>query len=422
MIKVLAAIVVPPHMSVSGGARAAELLSSALTSSCDVTVASMMGGDGLLASPQDRLPKRVEVKCWLPPLVPWSKLHGRYSTLFYRSNLPRIIRDGDFDIVHIHNPLPALEMERVARACMAKKISYVVSTHGFNEVANGGSVYGFGTLQRLAWQQLVVAPVSRVVANADGMFALSQADFDIVRNMGFAGEELSVVTNGVVVPDPITPDDAAAKLGSLGIPTASESAVPTFMFLGNHTPNKGLPVLLEAFDGLEDPFLLIVGGEKRPDVDYDRYTRNRAPQQKIVITGRLSDDEVAAAFARTDLFVFPTLADTFPLVVLEAMASATPVLATRVGGIPHQIDNATGELVEPGDVVGLRKAVEGLMRQPDKLAEMGRAAYQRASQEFSWAKAANDALRAYQRILSEEPSRRTDQQLSNVHQGLQASN
>ncbi len=94
-----------------------------------------------------------------------------------------------------------MEMERVARACSTAGVPYVVSTHGFNEVANGGEVYGFGGAKRLAWKTLVEGPVGRVVAHASGIFALSPADFDIVRAMGFAGEELSVVSNGVPIPE-----------------------------------------------------------------------------------------------------------------------------------------------------------------------------------------------------------------------------
>ena len=338
MMKVLAAIVVPPHMSVSGGARAAELLSSAVADRCDITVASMMNGEGLSTKAGGRLPARVPVRNWLPPLVPWSNFSNRYSTLFYRSDLPAIVRNGKFDLVHIHNPMPALEMQRVARACIAAGLPYVVSTHGFNEVANGGQVYGFGGLQRLVWKTLVAAPVARVVAHASGIFALSPADFDIVRTMGFAGSELTVVPNGVPIPDLSPRPGDAAILTRLGISTARDSRRITCMFLGNHTPNKGLPFLLEAFAGLERPYLLIVGGEKRPDINYDQYIRGTRPDQQIIITGRLSEDELRAALARTDLFVFPTLADTFPLVVLEAMAHGVPVIASRVGRHPSSAE------------------------------------------------------------------------------------
>ena len=411
MMKVLATIVVPPHMSVSGGARAAELLSASLAEHCDITVASMMNGEGLPAKDGGRVPARIKVRSWLPPLVPWSKFSNRYSTLFYRSDLPKIVREGKFDLVHIHNPMPALEMECVARACAAVGAPYVVSTHGFNEVANGEEIYGFGGLKRLAWKTLVAAPVARVVARADAIFALSPADFGIVREMGFAGPELKVVTNGVPIPDLAPSQGNAAILDRLGISPAKDAGQITCMFLGNHTPNKGLPILLKAFAALERPYLLIVGGERRPDIDYDQYLHGNRPGQRIVITGRLSDEDIRAALIRTDLFIFPTLADTFPLVVLEAMAHGVPVLASRVGGIPHQLTEDCGVLVEPGDVSALRSAVDTLAEQPDRLAAMGRNARLRAATQFTWRQAARNAFDAYRRIL---------QQRSVTHSGRSA--
>lgn len=398
MIKVLAAIVVPPHLSVSGAARAGELLSGALADKCDISVANMMNEGGLVPEFRNPAVRHIPVRSWLPPLVPWSRLSNRYSTLFYRSNLPDIVHDGDYDIVHIHNPMPALEMSRVARACLARGIPYVVSTHGFNEIARGGSVYGFNLPRRLAWNTLVHTPVARVVERASGIFALSPADFDIVRGMGYSGAELSVVSNGVSIPAPSAPGSSSI-LERFGIEAARNPEQITCMFLANHTPNKGLPVLLEAFAGMTRPYLLIVGGETRSDIDYESYVKRCQPGQKIVITGRLEDNEVAAALGRSDLFVFPTLADTFPLVVLEAMAHGLPVLASRVGGIPYQVDQDCGMLVEPGDVTALREAVVVLAEHPDRLAAMGHHARQHAAAQFTWAKAADDALAGYRRIL-----------------------
>ncbi len=278
----------------------------------------------------------------------------------------------------------------------------MVSTHGFNEVANGGAVYGFDGTRRFVWQRLVETPVRRVVAGASGIFALSPADFEIVREMGYTGSDLSIVTNGV--PTPQVHDDTcdAAALGELGIPQARASGEITAMFLANHTPNKGLPILLEAFCGLDRPFLLIIGGEKRPEIDYDRYLRALKPGQQIVVTGRLSDAAVHAIFRRSDLFVFPTLADTFPLAVLEAMAHGVPVVASRVGGIPYQITDDCGVVVEPRDVAGLRAVINRLAQDPQLVAQMGRAARQRAQDTFTWTKAAEAALKGYRSVLARQ--------------------
>jgi starch synthase len=392
-IRVLAVVVVPPHLSVSGGARAAEQLSAALVPHCSITVASMLNGgrgDNETPSATARLP----VRSWLPPPVPWSRLPNRYSTLFYRSDLPSLIAAEDYDLVHIHNPMPALEMARVARACLARGKPYVVSTHGFNEVANGADIYGFDLMRRQIWRRLVVAPVRSVVRHAATIFVLSPADVPVVRAMGFSGE-LITVCNGVPPPLPADPDTDRAALDRLGIPVERVAGQITCMFLANHTPNKGLPVLLSAFAHLDIPYLLIVGGETRPSVDYDRASATCRPGQRIIITGRLADPEVRALFRRSDLFIFPTLADTFPLVVLEAMSHGLPVLASQVGGIPYQIDECCGVLVRSGCPKTLAEAVEALSATPERLAAMGQYARARARSEFTWEHAAAQALAGY---------------------------
>ncbi|ODT55127.1 MAG: glycosyl transferase family 1 [Methylobacterium sp. SCN 67-24] len=396
MMKVLAAIVAPPHLSVSGAGRAAEQLSAALSRHCDITVASMMGAQ-LREADAGGL-RRAPVKVGLPQPLPWNRVPNRYRTLFYRSDIPEMLRTGGFDLVHLHNPMPALEMARIARACRAAGVPYVVSTHGFNEIANGTRIYGFGPLRRLAWRTLVTGPVQQTVRGAAAVLGLSPADREIVAAMGLAGS-FALVPNGVPLPGPADSGEDTAIWHRLGVPARRPGEL-TAMFLANHTPNKGLPILLEAFSGLNCPYTLIVGGETRPEIDYSLANRKRRSDQRIIVTGRVSDREVEALFRRSDLFVFPTLADTFPLVVLEAMSHGLPVLASRVGGIPHQLDQGSGRLVEPGDVGGLRETISALAAQPERLRSMGQQAKARVARHFTWDNAAERAFAEYEKALA----------------------
>lgn len=405
MIKVLAAIVAPPHLTVSGGAKAGEMLSAALASSCDMTVASMMGAPGELEGVNGAgEPTRVSVQSHLPRIFRAAPMLSRYRALFYRSSIPQIIQRGGYDLVHLHNPMPALEMAHIADVCVDAGIPYVVSTHGFNEVANGGAIYGFDPLRRAMWKRLVENPVSRVARHAAAVFALSPADFDIVRKMGFRGP-IQLVPNGVATPPASDPKTDEAALARLGVPAAGIAGQKTFMFLANHTPNKGLPILFAAFAAMKQPYLLIVGGEKRDGVDYDGAMRACGAQQSIIVTGRLQNSDVAALFRRSDLFVFPTLADTFPLVVLEAMSHGLPVVASSVGGIPYQLSEECGVLTPPGDAGALATALEGLARNPDAMAAIGRNARVRVAREFTWESAAAQALAGYERVLSPRRAR-----------------
>ena len=271
MMKVLAAIVVPPHMSVSGGARAAELLSSALADHCDMTVASMMNGEG---------PARQRPAAGCPPASRCKagcrrSCRGRNSpTATARCSIartcPAIVRKGEFDLVHIHNPMPAHGDGARRARLFAAGVPYVVSTHGFNEVANGGEVYGFGGAKRLAWKTLVAGPVAASSLQADGIFALSPADFDIVRAMGFAGSELSVVTNGVPIPELDAPARRCRDTGpARHAPAAKAPGRSPACSSAITRRTRACRSCWTRSPGLERPYLLIVGGEKRPDIDYD---------------------------------------------------------------------------------------------------------------------------------------------------------
>ncbi len=94
-------------------------------------------------------------------------------------------------------------------------------------------------------------------------------------------------------------------------------------------------------------------------------------------------DEVAKRLRGVDLYVHATKADNHPLAVLEALASGVPVVASRVGGIPEQLTEETGVLVEPGDPQSLAAAISGLLDDPDRRARMGSAAAADARARFS---------------------------------------
>ncbi|MEJ1978046.1 MAG: glycosyltransferase family 4 protein [Acetobacteraceae bacterium] len=241
-------------------------------------------------------------------------------------------------------------------------------------------------------------PVARAVQGAAAIFALSPADIDIVRGFGFEGQ-IVIVPNGVDMPVPPDIADDRTVWDRLGILPPEECPGITCMFLGNHTPNKGVPVLLDAFAQLECPYQLIVAGERRAEIDYQRGRNATRPDQRIVVTGRLTDPEVSALLRRSDLFVFPTLADTFPLVVLEAMAHGCPVLASQVGGIPYQLDRGCGALVPPGDPAVLRDAVTRMAKDRPQLRMMGARAAIRVQADYTWRAAADRAYQGYTQIL-----------------------
>ncbi len=396
-MKVLAAIVLAPHWLVAGGPNAALRLSHALSKICDIDLARMAAAD---ATQRCGALTIFDQRC-SNPLAPLRfALPQNLFMLFYRARIPELIRHGQYDLVHIHNPLPALEMKRIAQACLQTNVPYVVSTHGLVELSSRGTALDLGRIERIAWRLLVDAPFRYVLHHAAAIMALSPADVPILTALGCRPERIGIVPNGVHVPaEARAARDIERVCSKFGLPFPKPPGVPVCMFLANHTKNKGVSVLLEAFATYTGPFRLIVAGSQRPHIDYDKYAREAKPQQGLNFPGFVSDDEVSVLLDYADLFIFPTLSDTFPLVVLEAMAHGLPVLSTRVGGIPYQVPESCGALVEAGNPRALIAGFERLTRDMGHLAAMGRAAKAHVARNFSWATAADAALAVYQAIV-----------------------
>jgi glycosyltransferase involved in cell wall biosynthesis len=126
----------------------------------------------------------------------------------------------------------------------------------------------------------------------------------------------------------------------------------------------------------------------------------------MIFTGFISNEELRALYQSTDLFVFPTRADTLPLVVLEAMASSRAVVSTRVGGIPFQVTSDTGILVDPNDPAALAGALDSLCARPNVRSEMGAAARLRVLDLFNWSNSARRAVEIYQEVIDERLMRK----------------
>lgn len=377
-MKILSAIVIPPHLSASGAVNAAMAMSQALRSYVTIDVA-MMG-----TTTQRTMQNGLRVferkgRNWLGWTKGW--LPNKFRTLFYRSDIDRMV-DG-YDLVHIHNPIPALEMERIAKACLRRRIPYVVTTHGFVEVYDIGSAYGLGRLEALAGKWLVRRPVDRVVSRADHLCCLAPQDRQILVDHGVPLAKTSIIPNGVAphLFEPPSEAECDMVLRKFGLPI--DKPHPVCFFLANHTRNKGLDILCDAFLGSKRPYLLIVGGKKR-DYDYEGIAKKTLAQQKMVFTDALSDLEIRVMHHYSDLFVFPSRADTLPLVILEAMAAGKAVLSTQVGGIPFQIDASCGVLVPPENPIAFREAMEKLLADPEQLRTLGQAGREKARNLFCW--------------------------------------
>lgn len=178
------------------------------------------------------------------------------------------------------------------------------------------------------------APVElakRVLVRAyDGFFVPGQASFDYVRSFGVGADRIAIAPNAV---------DASVFDG----PREPSDGTMRFLYVGRLDPEKGLDVLLRAFEEVPGELVLVGSGTAEAEL------RARAGD-RVRFTGSLPRDEVAAWYRRADAFVLPSRSEPWGMVLNEAATAGLPLVATEGVG-------AARELVEHG-VNGFRVPAE----------------------------------------------------------------
>jgi glycosyltransferase involved in cell wall biosynthesis len=163
------------------------------------------------------------------------------------------------------------------------------------------------------------------------------------------------------------------------------------------TPRKGIDLLVSACARLSVPTRLHIFGDGEMRGPLEEQARRVGVD--TTFHGWVSD--VRDHLESLDLFVLPSRGENFPIAILEAMAAALPVVATRVGGIPELVvDGVTGVLVEPEDVDALRGALDALATDPVRRATLGRQGAMRIERAFDSAMAGPTMLRLYRRLCA----------------------
>lgn len=194
-----------------------------------------------------------------------------------------------------------------------------------------------------------------------------------------------------------------------------DSTVPRHgvLFVGRITPHKGVDRLIEA---LPAGAQLIVAGSTGhdalfPEREYPNLLQMLARDREVRFMGPVPDDELPSLYRQAAVLALPSVhqtcygrrvqvAELLGLVVLEAMASGTPVVCSRLGGLPEVVQHGlTGFLVEPGNVAELRERLAELLGDSALAARLGRNARELVLERFTWRACADRCLEAYAELL-----------------------
>lgn len=220
----------------------------------------------------------------------------------------------------------------------------------------------------------------RLLRRAAAVVAVSAATRDALLASGVPADRVHLVENAVDVA--AVAADAAAGRAELRAAWGLASADLAVVALGRFSPEKGHPVLLDAFRAVADAVpsaRLVLVGDGVLEADLRRAAA-ALPEGRVVFAGWRTDP--ARCLGAADVFVLPSHREGLPLAVLEAMAAGVPVCATRVGGVPDALDGACGDLVPPGDPAALAAALVGLLRDPARRARLAAAASARVRDRY----------------------------------------
>jgi len=161
---------------------------------------------------------------------------------------------------------------------------------------------------------------------------------------------------------------------------------------------KDYPTLRGALERLSVPVEAVALGDASVGVE-------RIGQATVRKVGAVAPEEVARRLQSAELYVHPSRADTFPSGVLEALGCGAPVVASRVGGIPEQVREETGVLVDPGDPRALAAAIESLLADPARRERMSASAAEDARSRFSLDRQLDTYLALYAEVAASTPRR-----------------
>jgi len=307
------------------------------------------------------------------------------------SRIKHVLEEEKFDIIHLHEPFMPMLCTTVLRLSKTVNIGtfHASSVKSWHELMG----YNFG-------RPLSTMLLRRWCQKLNGRIAVSKPAMEYVSKY-FAGD-YNIIPNGIDIerfsPD-VSPFDEFHD-GKVNI-----------LFVGRLEKRKGLNYLLKAYKRVKQEIpesrLIVVGPGTRLRRKYEKQVKHDRLKD-VVFVGYASQDDLPRYYKTADIFCAPATGwESFGIVLLEAMAVGTPVVASNIEGyasvVTHRVE---GLLVPPKDEEMLAQALISLISDESLRRQIGNNGILKA-QEYSWERVAQWILDYYVKVLSESPKEET---------------
>lgn len=300
------------------------------------------------------------------------------SPRVYR-RVKKILMHEEFDIIHLHEPMtPVLPLTVLRHAPVTPQSAIIGTFHAYRE-SNPGYDYGKPILER-CFRRL------------DGRIAVSEAARNYV-NSYYPGEY-------VVIPNGIDLRQFGPHVAPLLWRNENQ---PTILFVGRLEPRKGFKYLLYAFpyvrQAIPNARLIVVGAYSHEDKEPYVIWARRHNVHGVRFVGPVSEEELPHYYRSCDVFCAPSTGfESFGIVLLEAMASGVPIVASDITGYREVLHHGEeGLLVEPENEQALAQALISLLQDPERRQQMGYRGQIRAA-AYSWDKVSRRVLHFYEEV------------------------
>lgn len=305
--------------------------------------------------------------------------------------MARIIWKESIDIIHSHTPLPGTVLCRIAGKISNTPV--ITHEHGLSPLNKNILIKHYQLFLNLITAKL-----------CDRIIAVSNSTKSGLLKRGISEDKVSVIYNGISIKSnhKNPPTNNIKKIyKNLGL-TSSSFLVG---LVGRIDDTKGQNILIEAASKIVRKFpktYFIIVGEDFQGGIYINKLKNLS--NKLNICDHIFfpgyRDDVKILMDAFDLFVLPSSAEGLPVVILEAMAAATPVIATSVGGNNEIVlDGETGTIIPPKDPEALARAIIYHLENPEISRRMGKKGYERVKKHFSRKKMVEETFKVYKDVL-----------------------